>query len=89
MSEQIFSEQGERAVQHEARQRRRAARAANRAAARCLTDDPLLTAREAAAERGIAVSTFWRDVKRGTLPSPVYPTPKAPRWRRSAIRPDQ
>ena len=89
MSKQVSSEQSERAAQYEARQRRRAARAANRADARSLMDDPLLTVREAAAERGIAVSTFWRDVKRGILPSPVYPTPKTPRWRRSAIRPDQ
>lgn len=89
MSEQTSQGQDEQPAQYEAYQRRRAARAANRAAARSLLDDPLLTVREAAAERGIAVSTFWRDVKRGILPSPIYPTPKTPRWRRSAIRPDQ
>jgi predicted DNA-binding transcriptional regulator AlpA len=50
------------------------------------TDDPLLTPMEAAAEAGRAMSTFWRDVKLGTMPQPVYILPRAPRWRRSWIR---
>jgi len=45
--------------------------------------DPLLTAKECAAYRRQALSTFWRDVKLGTVPQPVRVTPKAPRWRRS------
>lgn len=65
---------------------RRAARRANRAEARALTADPLLIAAEAAAETGRALSTFWRDVKRGILPAPYYVTPRAPRWRLSELR---
>jgi len=49
-------------------------------------DDPLLTAREAAAERRQALSTFWRDVKRGAAPAPYYVGPRLPRWRRSELR---
>jgi len=49
-------------------------------------DDPLLSPREAAAERGQAISTFWRDVKRGMLPPAIYVNPKSPRWRRSELR---
>jgi predicted DNA-binding transcriptional regulator AlpA len=49
-------------------------------------DDPLLSAAEAAAERGQALSTFWRDVAAGRVPPAYYVTPKAPRWRRSELR---
>ncbi len=49
-------------------------------------DDPLLTAAEAAPETGRALSTFWRDVKRGLLPAPYRVTPRSPRWRRSELR---
>jgi len=48
-------------------------------------EDPLLTAQQAAAELGIGVSTFWRDVLKAHLPAPYYVTPKAPRWRRSEL----
>jgi predicted DNA-binding transcriptional regulator AlpA len=48
--------------------------------------DPLLTAKEAAAETGRAVSTFWRDVRAGKLPGAFYVTPKMPRWRLSELR---
>lgn len=65
---------------------RRNARRANRAEARTLAVDPLLTAAEAAAETGRALSTFWRDVKRGTLPPAYYVTPRSPRWRMSELR---
>ena len=51
-----------------------------------VVEDPLLNVREAAAESGRAVSTFWRDSKAGILPSPIYISRKCPRWRRSAIR---
>jgi predicted DNA-binding transcriptional regulator AlpA len=50
-----------------------------------LPEDPLLTARQAAAELGIGVSTFWRDVHRERLPRPYYVAPRAPRWRRSEV----
>lgn len=50
-----------------------------------LPDDPLLTPREAAAERGQAISTFWRDVKLGRVPAAIYVNPKSPRWRRSEL----
>lgn len=65
---------------------RHEARRANRAEARTLAADPLLTAEEGAAETGRALSTFWRDVKRGTLPAAYYVTPRAPRWRLSELR---
>ena len=47
--------------------------------------DPLLTPREAAAERGQAISTFWRDVKLGRVPAAIYVNPKSPRRRRSEV----
>ena len=49
-------------------------------------EDPLLTAAEAAAERGQALSTFWRGVKDGSVPAPYYVSPRCPRWRRSELR---
>lgn len=49
-------------------------------------DDPLLTAAEAAAERGQALSTFWRDVAAGRVPAAYYVSPRCPRWRRSELR---
>ena len=48
--------------------------------------DPLITVKEAAAERGQGVSTFWRDVKNGVVPNPYYIGPRSPRWRQSEIR---
>ena len=65
---------------------RKALRRARRAEWRATAPDPLLMAEEAAAETGRALSTFWRDVKRGTLPAPYYVTPRAPRWRLSELR---
>lgn len=59
---------------------------ANRAAARPLADDPMLTAEEAAAEAGVALSTWWKHVKSGRFPAPTYPLPRCPRWRRSDVR---
>jgi predicted DNA-binding transcriptional regulator AlpA len=55
-------------------------------AAAYVPDDPLLTAAESAPETGRALSTFWRDVKRGTLPAPLYVGKRMPRWRRSELR---
>ena len=51
-----------------------------------IPDDPLLDARDAAAETGRGLSTFWRDVRAGRLPPAYYVTPRAPRWRRSELR---
>lgn len=66
--------------------RRRTARRANRAEARTLAADPLLTAEEAAAEAGVALSTWWKHVKAGRFPAPFYPLPRCPRWRLSSVR---
>ena len=52
-----------------------------------LRDDALLTAKEAAAYRRQGVSTFWRDVKAGTVPKPVRITPRAPRWQLRDLSP--
>jgi predicted DNA-binding transcriptional regulator AlpA len=51
-----------------------------------LAEDVLLTAREAAAYRRQGLSTFWRDVKAGTVPPPIRITLRAPRWRLSTLR---
>lgn len=48
--------------------------------------DPLLTAEQAAAETGRAVSTFYRDLKAGLLPPPCLRVGRRPRWRRSRLR---
>jgi predicted DNA-binding transcriptional regulator AlpA len=47
--------------------------------------DPLLNAEESAAECGLSVPAFWKGVKAGRLPKPVYPASRAPRWRRSEL----
>lgn len=58
---------------------------ANRVETRSLTSDPLLTAKESAAEAGVALSTFWKHVG-ARFPQPIYVLPRCPRWRRSEIR---
>ncbi len=68
------------------RTKRGEARRANRAEARALSADPLLTAEESAAEAGVALSTWWKHVKSGRFPAPSYPLPRCPRWRRSDVR---
>ncbi len=65
---------------------RKAARRARRAELRALAPDPLLTPQEAAAEKGVALSTWWKHVRAGRFPPPEYPLPRTPRWRRSAVR---
>ena len=60
--------------------------ATNRRKPAYLPDDPLLTAKEAAAERGQGLSTFWRDVAAGRVPPAYYVSPRCPRWRRSELR---
>ncbi len=49
------------------------------------TPDPLLPAELAAAEVGLSLPAFWRAVASQRLPAPLYPAPKAPRWRRSEL----
>lgn len=71
---------------HLHRTQRATLRRAIRAEARSLAVDPLLNAAEAAPATGRALSTFWRDVKRGILPAPYYVTPKSPRWRLSELQ---
>lgn len=46
--------------------------------------DPLLTAREGAAELQISVPTFWRWAANGTLPKPVK-LGNMSRWPRSEL----
>jgi predicted DNA-binding transcriptional regulator AlpA len=48
--------------------------------------DPLLTAEASAADVGLSLPSFWRNVSAGRLPPPVYPAPRAPRWRQSELR---
>jgi predicted DNA-binding transcriptional regulator AlpA len=59
---------------------------AERRGSRYFPEDPLLRTAEAAAEAGRAISTFWRDVRAGRLPAPIYLGPRMPRWRRSELR---
>ena len=49
--------------------------------------DPLLTAKEAAAFRRQGLSTFWRQVKQGLVPKPIYITARSPRWYLSDLCP--
>jgi len=49
-------------------------------------DDPLLTARQSAAEGNISLPAFWKGVAEGRLPAPLYVLPRAPRWRLSELR---
>jgi hypothetical protein len=49
-------------------------------------DDPLLSPKEAAAERGQGLSGFWRAVRVGSVPAAIYVSPKCPRWPRSVVR---
>lgn len=49
--------------------------------------DPLLTAQEAADYRRQGVSTFWRHVRQGLVPQPIYITDRSPRWRLSDLCP--
>jgi predicted DNA-binding transcriptional regulator AlpA len=51
-----------------------------------IPDDPLPAAARSAAERGRALSTFWRDVRAGRVPPAYYVSPRCPRWRRSELR---
>ena len=48
-------------------------------------NDMLLMARDAADEVGLSLPAFWRAVASGRMPAPLYPAPRAPRWRRSEL----
>ena len=75
-----------RAAAREARGGGRDAAMAARMEERAARREEEAKAREAAAERRQALSTFWRDVKRGAAPAPYYVGPRLPRWRRSELR---
>ncbi len=60
--------------------------ARTRRKAEYVSNDPLLTAAEAAVETGRGLSTFWRDVRAGRVPPAYYVTPRCPRWRCSELR---
>jgi predicted DNA-binding transcriptional regulator AlpA len=51
-----------------------------------ICDDPLLNPRDSAAEVGLSEPGFWKAVAEERMPRPLYPLPKAPRWRRSELR---
>ena len=51
-----------------------------------LNTDPLLPADLAAAEVGLSLPAFWKAVASARLPAPLYPAPRAPRWRVSELR---
>lgn len=46
----------------------------------------LLTAEEAAAQRGVSVDTWHRSVYRGSYPSPDGHVGRTPMWRESTVR---
>jgi predicted DNA-binding transcriptional regulator AlpA len=45
----------------------------------------LLTAEQSAAETGLSLAAFWKGVAAERFPAPVYPAPRAPRWRLSEL----
>jgi predicted DNA-binding transcriptional regulator AlpA len=49
-------------------------------------EDDALTAREAAEFCGLALPSFWRQIRDQWLPAPFYSAPRAPRWRRGELR---
>jgi excisionase family DNA binding protein len=50
-----------------------------------LDDLTLLTIKQVARRLAISVRSVWRHVASKRLPAPFYPTPRAPRWRRSDL----
>jgi len=48
--------------------------------------DPLLSPDRAAAEVGLSIPAFWKAVAAQRFPAPLYPAPRAPRWRQSELR---
>jgi len=45
-----------------------------------MSDNELLTAKQAAAFLGITKPTLYAAIAAGRLPRAVYPTPRSPRW---------
>ena len=45
----------------------------------------LLTAKELSDLFQVTREHIWRRVKAGTLPAPIYPAPRSPRWHRHEI----
>ena len=45
----------------------------------------LLTVKQVAARLGLSRTSIYDGVAAGQLPPPVYPTPRAPRWRSDEI----
>ena len=60
----------------------------NRDRPRYVPDDPLLSAAEAAVERGQARSSFWKAVKLGRVPPGYYVSDRCRRWYRSELHAD-
>ena len=56
------------------------------AASRICAGRPAADCGRGRAERGQALSTFWRDVRAGRVPPAYYVSPRCPRWRRSELR---
>jgi predicted DNA-binding transcriptional regulator AlpA len=50
------------------------------------TADAALGAEAAAIFVGLSMTGFWKAVRTGRLPDPVYPLPRAPRWYPSELR---
>jgi excisionase family DNA binding protein len=48
-------------------------------------DLTLLTVKQVARRLAISVRSVWRHVRSRRLPAPFYPTPRAPRWRRTDL----
>jgi excisionase family DNA binding protein len=48
-------------------------------------DLTLLTIKQVARRLAVSVRSVWRHVRSGRLPAPLYPTPRAPRWRRTDL----
>ena len=44
-----------------------------------------LAVRQVAALLGVSIRTVWKMTSIGTLPPPIYLTPRCPRWIRSAV----
>ena len=40
----------------------------------------LLASKAAAAAVGLSLPAFWKQVRDGRLPRPLYPSPRSPRW---------
>jgi predicted DNA-binding transcriptional regulator AlpA len=50
-----------------------------------IDEEPLLPPRAAAALLALSLAALWRGVRNETLPQPVYPSPRSPRWLRTEL----